>query len=335
MKFTKFKTKKPIIFILIIYSLWASFYIFTTRNKKAAFKDIIYEYNKKTSEYNEFVSEVLPIYEEKSSKISKDDFENANKKPSSDEKIKFCVVIPSYNNVKYVPQNLNSIFRQDYHNWRIVYIDDSSDDGTNALVKMIKRNSGLSNDKFIISRHKVRMRSVAYSFYEAANDFCHDEEVMVHLDGDDMLATSHVLARIADEYNDGKTWITYGQFIKLHDGETGDCCNNEVSTTNWTNMRSLPWSTSHLRTSYTWLFKKIKMDDLKYNGEFIRSGGDLAFMYPMLEMAGKNRTKFVRDITYIYRIHNSNDRVHYSDERKIMAEYIRNKPRYQRLEEAN
>lgn len=332
MKVSKLKKKKIALYLLIIYALWASLYLFTTQNKKAVFKDIIYEYNKKTNEYNEFVSEVLPIYEEKLSKLSKEDFENANKKPVSTENTKFCIVIPSYNNVKYVPQNLNSVFRQDYHNWRIVYIDDASDDGTNALVKMIKKNSGLSNNRFTLVRHKTRMRSVAYSFYEAAHNYCADEEVMVHLDGDDMLATSHILSKLANEYSNGKTWITYGQFIKLHDGQTAERGNNEISANNWTNMRTLPWSTSQLRTSYTWLFKKINVNDLMYKDEFIRAGGDVAFMYPMLEMAGKDRTKFIRDITYIYRIHNSNDRVLYSEESKRMANYIRNKPRYKCLD---
>lgn len=40
----------------------------------------------------------------------------------------FCVVIPSYNNVKnnrYI-HNLNSILQQDYSNYRIVFIDDAS-----------------------------------------------------------------------------------------------------------------------------------------------------------------------------------------------------------------
>ncbi len=40
----------------------------------------------------------------------------------------FCIVVPSYNNIKsrlYL-RNLDSLFMQDYTNYRIVYIDDHS-----------------------------------------------------------------------------------------------------------------------------------------------------------------------------------------------------------------
>lgn len=48
-----------------------------------------------------------------------------------------CVVVPSYNNAakdRYF-HNMNSILQQDYSNYRIIFIDDASDDRTGELIK--------------------------------------------------------------------------------------------------------------------------------------------------------------------------------------------------------
>src|SRR5579872_96758 len=45
------------------------------------------------------------------------------------------IVIPSYNNSDWYRKNLDSVFAQDYDNYRIIYIDDCSIDGTYELVR--------------------------------------------------------------------------------------------------------------------------------------------------------------------------------------------------------
>ena len=42
----------------------------------------------------------------------------------------FVVIVPSYNNSEWVERNLRSIFEQKYDNFRVIYIDDASTDGT-------------------------------------------------------------------------------------------------------------------------------------------------------------------------------------------------------------
>lgn len=258
-------------------------------------------------------------------------YENARMAPSEVEDTKFCVVIPSYNNVKYIVPCLNSVFIQNYHNWKMIFIDDASNDGTSELISRIKLNSQLSDEKFTILKHETRMRSALYSFYQAANNFCNDDEVMVHLDGDDMLASSKVLTILNDIYKQDQIWLTYGLFI-YSNGRIGKDFNREISEDDWLRVRSLPWSTSHLRTSYTWLFKLIKLADLQYQGEFFHTAPDVAMMLPMLEMAGKHRTKFVEDILYLYRLSSTNEHVLYGSEQQQMNRYIRSLPQYKLLE---
>ena len=42
----------------------------------------------------------------------------------------FVIIVPSFNNTEWVNKNLTSIFEQKYDNYRVIYINDASSDGT-------------------------------------------------------------------------------------------------------------------------------------------------------------------------------------------------------------
>jgi cellulose synthase/poly-beta-1,6-N-acetylglucosamine synthase-like glycosyltransferase len=61
----------------------------------------------------------------------------------------FCIIVPSYNNAKseiYL-RNLDSIFMQDYKNYRVVYIDDKSPDKTGDFVNEYIKAKKIPEDK--------------------------------------------------------------------------------------------------------------------------------------------------------------------------------------------
>src|SRR5437868_3721405 len=45
------------------------------------------------------------------------------------------IIIPSYNNCKWYERNLQSALSQNYTNFRVIYTDDCSTDGTGGLVE--------------------------------------------------------------------------------------------------------------------------------------------------------------------------------------------------------
>lgn len=83
----------------------------------------------------------------------------------------------------------------------------------------------------------------------------------------------------------------------------------------------------------SWLWKKILPEDLKdENGKFWSVAGDLAFMFPMLEMSGEEHYRFLPETNYIYNESNPiND--HKVNLNKVMTTVnkIRNKKEYQKL----
>ena len=80
-----------------------------------------------------------------------------------------CVVIPSYNNAadrRYF-HNMNSILQQDYDNYRIIFIDDASDDGTGSLIQKYAFERQIPEEKLKIVINKERKMAMP-NLYEAA-----------------------------------------------------------------------------------------------------------------------------------------------------------------------
>ena len=45
------------------------------------------------------------------------------------------VIVPSYNNIRYFKGNIDSILNQSYKNYRVIYVDDCSNDGMGNAVE--------------------------------------------------------------------------------------------------------------------------------------------------------------------------------------------------------
>ena len=209
----------------------------------------------------------------------------------------FVILVTSYNNEKWCEKNLDSIFSQDYKSFRVIYIDDCSTDNTVRRVSLYIKEHDVG-DKIQLIRNKKRQYKMSNMYY--AIHKLNDNDVVVELDGDDFLANPLVLSKLDKIYSEGETWFTYGQFKSLSNNKT--CCwNNDMPKriVKANLFRKYPHLPSHLRTFYAGLFKKIKEEDLKFKGEFLRMSPDVAIALPMIEMASKHY-KFVKDTLLIY-----------------------------------
>lgn len=225
---------------------------------------------------------------------------------------KFVFIIPSFNNKDWYVKNLDSILLQQYPHWRAIYFDDCSCDGTGALVREYIAAHNLQ-DKITLIENQDRRLALG-NIYRGIHEFCSDDEIAIFYDGDDWLYDNQVLTKLNLAYQDPLVWMTYGSYICTNG--TGGCCQpmwpNVIRSNNY---RNAPWITSHLRTCYAWLFKKIKKEDLAVNGVFLQTAWDLAFMFPLLEMAA-GRFKYIPDVLYIYNIQTP------LSENKISAEWL-------------
>lgn len=212
---------------------------------------------------------------------------------------KFVIIVPSYKNAAWYVKNLDSIFCQNYQNYRVIYTDDASPDGTGNLVYEYIQDHNLQDKVTLIINEKNC--GALENIYRMVHS-CDDDEIIVSLDGDDWFADEHVLDVLNDAYQNENVWLTYGNYTHPWGGRS--CCayiSDDLIERNA--YREQPLVASHLRTFYAWLFKKIAKEDLLYQGAFFPMTWDWAMMFPMLEMSG-GRFTFIERVLYIYNTDN-------------------------------
>lgn len=238
------------------------------------------------------------------------------------------VIIPSYNNRQWYRPNLDSVFCQKYNNYRVIYINDRSSDGTGELVGEYIQQAGMA-DRFTFINNTERHGALA-NLYRAIHS-CDNNEIIITCDGDDWFETDQVLARVNQAYQDDMIWLTYGQF-KIHpQGTTGFCREMPAGVAQGNLFREYDWITSHPRTFYAALFKKVSLKDLLYEGDFLDVTWDMAFMYPMLEMS-VGHFAFISDTLYVYNQSNSLNDFRQKLARQIRCKYyVSSKDKYSRI----
>lgn len=246
------------------------------------------------------------------------------------EEKSIIVLITSYNNVRWVEENVISVLHQDYTRYRVIYIDDASTDSTVDRVEDLVKRDEKKRD-FTLVRNLERKGALANIYY-AIHNLCEDDAIIVSLDGDDWFYDDQVLKKIHAAYSENEVWITHGTFIEY-----------PSESTNWSvpvpshivihNQFRTYRCPSHLRTFYSWLFKKIRLEDLLYHGEFFSMTWDQAMMFPMMEMAAE-RHSFISSILYVYNMTNpiNDNKVNAQLQRDFEA-FIRAKPPYKRLDQ--
>lgn len=245
------------------------------------------------------------------------------------EKKPIVVIIPSYNNAAICEKNLDSVFRQNYQNYRVIYIDDSSTDRNYERVAAYIASRGVE-DRVTLMRNETRQLKMA-NLYRAIH-MCRSQEIVLLLDADDWLAHESVFEVINRAYQNPDVWMTYGSAIihpqyaeksgapypdkMLLRGEVRDKGDFRMST---------------LRTFYAGLFKQIQLKDFLYKGTFLPSADDIAYMYPLIEMAPEH-TLFIPEILYIINDNNPiRDVKVTSTLQREIYEYLQKVPKYKPL----
>ena len=124
---------------------------------------------------------------------------------------KFIVVVPLYNAQKWLGKCLNSIKLQTYKNFKCIVIDDNSTDNSfevaNKLVEKDSRFKVIKNDKNV---------GPLANAYNGAIMLSEDpEDIVVIVDGDDMLAGKNSLKTLNEYYQKESCWMTYGSYINV------------------------------------------------------------------------------------------------------------------------
>ena len=229
---------------------------------------------------------------------------------------KIVVAITSFNNKDWYKKNLDSVFKQNYTNYRIIYIDDCSPDGTGKLVQAyLIENEQMGRTTLVLH---PEWKSQMFNHYLAVY-MCEDDEIVCHLDGDDEFYDENTLNIINDYYLNYDIWLTVGSPLLSNGHRMSLIQSNMYEIVEKNSYRKDGWYFNHLRTFYAWLFKLIKLEDLLYQGNFanMSPAPDVAIMYPMYEMAGRHGA-MLPELLYIVNIKNPLSQIYLTPQPKIL-----------------
>lgn len=243
----------------------------------------------------------------------------------------FVILIASHNNETYAKQNiLSAIQNYPEEHYRIIFIDDCSQDKTLSVVENVITH--LKKWNLITIFHNTEQMGALHNHYCAINNYIKDEEIVVILDGDDQLTHKHVLTYLNSIYSQTDIWLTYGQFKHTSNGNIGFNCPMPAEVVRNNTFRIWQHIPSHLRTFYAKLYKNIKIEDLTINGDFFPMCADMATMIPMIEQA-RDHFKFIPNVLYLYNDENPiSDHIKDKNLQKQIDLYVRSLPIYQPLE---
>jgi glycosyltransferase involved in cell wall biosynthesis len=242
-----------------------------------------------------------------------------------------AIIIPTYNNAREAVcvANISSVLDQDYEHFHVYLVDDCSSDATYALLETYLKDHP-RREKVTLMRNE-KQQGALYTFYTIIHSLA-DHVIVVNVDGDDQLAPKKdIFSRVNGFYEHKNIWLTYGQYEEYPSGKKGFCRGYPKDVIERNAYRTFELPISHLRTYYAWLFKRIHVEDLMFNGAFMQASYDKAIMVPMIEMSG-GRFMCVQDILYIYNA--INPRSHRRIRMRLQArmrEYLLAQPSYKPL----
>jgi hypothetical protein len=162
------------------------------------------------------------------------------------------------------------------------------------------------------------------------------KSIIITLDGDDWLPNENVLHRINSEYEKTGCWMTYGTYEEFpYRDVSSHYCEYPLEVRKNKTFRSYRWLASHLRTFRRELFLKINPEDMKdpSTGDYVSFAPDLSFQFPMLEMCGPEKSRYIPDINYVYNRENPLSEANQNQSEIDRIENIlRNKPVYETVE---
>ena len=215
------------------------------------------------------------------------------------------VVVPARNCVRWVPTTMRSIRAQQGVDFRCVFIDDASTDGTFEKAQEI----AAGDDRIEVIQNPKQMRELVNRIEGIKRIATEPEDVVVLLDGDDWFSSDDALARLAAHYRDPRLWASHGSYRsvkrRLRDRlgiprkASSQAYPPEVHAAR--SYRQVPWKGCHPMTFRRFLFDQLgPRDYYGPNGTWWLASTDQAMLFPIMELASQGHFRHLPEVFYIY-----------------------------------
>tara|TARA_Y100000034_G_C6803533_1_gene360609 strand:+ start:146 stop:907 length:762 start_codon:yes stop_codon:yes gene_type:complete len=248
----------------------------------------------------------------------------------------FKVFVPFYNVENWIKKTIRSIKRQDYDHYECILVDDMSTDNSAQIAE--QEISG--DDRFKLIKNTEK-KYVLKNLADTITRFNpNDEDVIVVVDGDDWLSRKDALTLLKNIYEQEECWLTYGSYLEypaMQRGKFAKKIPDEIIERN--EIRRYPWVTGHLQTFKYGVWKNLDQErsltepDNPDKEQHFMYGWDLAWMIPLVELAGK-RSHYIPEILYIYNRENPLNCDKIRHQQQLLTEQkVRSMKKYEPLRE--
>ncbi len=220
------------------------------------------------------------------------------------------VMMPTYNNGKYIKQAIDSIYAQEYDNIEIIVVDDGSTDNTKEILKQYK------DIKYIYTEHKgiSFARNVALEHSKG--------EYMAFCDSDDYWLPNKLNTQIKYFKEHPDCEIVFTKYKNIFESEQLKKIERVIHEQELekTEKRHLPSA----------LMKKSLFNKYGNFDEGFKTGEDFEFVY-RLRHDELNVSHYINKVLYIRRIHGNNITLTINQEYiKLVIDILRKKRVLQR-----
>ena len=131
-----------------------------------------------------------------------------------------CLIVPSFNNNAdfRIEGNLNSLFTQNYSNYRVVVVNDASTDGSGEAYRSFFRFHAIDKARYAYIENSERATTLP-NLYFTAMRHCGREDIVFHIDGDDELIGRNILQVFNSVNQSKKAGVVYSNFYYYHPTE--------------------------------------------------------------------------------------------------------------------
>jgi len=164
------------------------------------------------------------------------------------------VVIPCYNQERYLGEALQSVFAQTYPRMEIIVVDDGSDDATASIARGF-------GDRIRFMQQQNKGASAARNLALSASS----GEYVQFLDGDDKIEPDKILRQVEFLEQNPDIGIAYSDVRYFSDKNP-----DERSLGPYTLEEGRPWTPMHWEAPGTMLEKLIKQNVLAINSALVR-----------------------------------------------------------------
>ena len=119
------------------------------------------------------------------------------------------IISPVFNTGKYIKQCIQSVLKQTYGDWELIFVIDASPDNSLDIIKLFAQQD--ERIKFIVNEHNLGVSKTRFKGLEIAKG-----EFIMHLDSDDWLPQNALLS-LVEKIKSEKADIVYGGFVRVMD----------------------------------------------------------------------------------------------------------------------